>query len=55
MLEVQRGFLIVQARITLVMGVLENVMPKVLAGEWIKFSSHAPVHGFVVSEHVKKL
>ncbi len=54
-LEVQRGFLIVQARITLVMGVLENTMPKVLAGEWIKFSSEAPIHGFVLSEQTRKL
>ena len=54
-LEVQRGFLIVQARITLVIGILENTMPKVLAGEWIKFSSESPIHGFVVTEGAGKL
>ncbi len=54
-LEVQRGFLIVQARIVLVMGVLDNVMPKVLAGEWIGFSSEAPIHGFVLSEQTRKV
>jgi hypothetical protein len=48
-LEMQKGFVIVRARIPLVLGVLDDVMPKFLVGEWVRFESESPLHGFVIT------
>ncbi len=44
----ERGFLIVQSQLLLVCGLLEGGEPAASPGDWVRFTSHAPVHGFVV-------
>jgi hypothetical protein len=46
--ELQKGFVVVQAKIPLVLGVLEDTMPKFLLGEWVRFESEPVLHGFVL-------
>lgn len=46
-----RGFVVVNSLFPLVFGILEDQMPKLAVGDWIRFESLAPVHGFVVSNH----
>lgn len=47
-LELQKGFIVVQAQIPLVLGILDDTMPKLLVGEWLRFESEAVLHGFVI-------
>jgi hypothetical protein len=44
--EVARGFVIVQARARLVVGVFDESWRNLKVGDWVRFSSLEPVHGF---------
>jgi hypothetical protein len=45
-LEVDTGHLVVEARATLVVGVLDESWRGFREGDWLRFSSVAPIHGF---------
>ena len=48
-LELQKGFIVLHAQIPLVLGILDDTMPKLLVGEWLRFESEAVLHGFVIT------
>ncbi|GGJ41977.1 hypothetical protein [Deinococcus roseus] len=42
----EKGFIIVQARIPLVCGLLDQDVVNVKPGDWVRFETLAPTHGF---------
>ncbi|GEM45821.1 hypothetical protein [Deinococcus cellulosilyticus] len=42
----EKGFVIVQARIPLVCGMLDHEVPGIKTGDWVSFSTLPPTHGF---------
>ncbi|MFN8509185.1 MAG: hypothetical protein U0Z75_01250 [Deinococcaceae bacterium] len=46
-IKVSPGFMVVQAKITLVLGLLAP-SETVVVGDWIQFTTEAPIHGFVL-------
>ena len=51
MLEVEQGFVIVQARAPLVVGVFDDSWKRVSVGQMVSFESLEPLHGFVLGKH----
>jgi hypothetical protein len=47
-LSVEPNHVVLEARATLVIGVLDDSWRKIRVGDWVSFSSLAPVHGFFV-------
>ncbi len=42
----EKGFLIVQAKMPLVCGLLDHEQPDLKPGDWIRFETRPPTHGF---------
>jgi hypothetical protein len=49
-LEVEQGFVIVQARAPLVVGVFDDSWKRVTVGQMVSFESLEPLHGFVLGK-----
>ncbi len=47
-LSIEPNHVVLDARAPLVMGVLDDSWRKIRVGDWVSFSSLAPVHGFFV-------
>jgi hypothetical protein len=52
-LEVDNGHVVVEARAVLVIGVLDDSWRGFHEGDWLRFSSASPVHGFFLRSNVR--